>query len=214
MISESISISGLGSLISGISTAAIAICAWFGLRSWKSQERAKVRIRFLDDVLSSTYQYLNEIGPLIHAIKSTEIGIQSYCEVERVGGNEDRFAGLGKYVEAWGEKASGQILTELGKIRPIRTHIQTLSVKGQVLGFDGFEECFNACELIVSSCRQIEGYNSVIMSSGWNYDNPEVQSTIDHVFENVTSEKLQSNLSEGEKMLLSFVKRQYEKTLL
>ncbi len=208
-MSEVSCLSAVGSLISGVSTLAIAVAAWVGLSSWKKQERAKIKSKFLDEIADAAFDYMNEISPLVSLLTFFEIGIQSYSESAALLGSKEWYAGIQKFVEVQGKDNSKKMNEYLDKVKLPKTRMKSLSIKGQVLGFDGYGECLDACDRLALSSDQIEAYATMLGSPHWNYDNDIIKATVTNTLENVTSAKIQKDLYDNHTRLLKFLKKQY-----
>ena len=206
-------LSEIGTLVAGLSTAALAVAAWFGLGSWRSQEKTKIKIRFLDELTDVAYEYFDGMSPLVSALEFSEIGVQAHSETEALNGNTGEFAGFRKYVEERGLDDGKRMDSYLEKIGPIKARLNLLSIKGQVLDFPKYQECQEASDMLLSSSNQIEAYFAVLKSPNWNYSNPRVQETLRNVRDNVTSVNIKNNLESNYSKLLEFVKLQYQQTL-
>ncbi len=206
-------LSEIGTLVAGVSTAVLAGVAFYGLRSWRHQEKTKIKTKFLDELTDVAYEYRDAMSPLVAALKASEIGVRVHSEEESRKGNTHEFAGLKKHVQEHGTDSAKLMDPYLEKIRPLKARLNSLSIKGQVIGFPIYPEGQNALDKLLLPSSQIEAYSVVLKNPSWNYDNTSVQQTLRKVRDNVVSESIERNLDSGYSSLLEFVKQQYERSL-
>lgn len=202
-----------GTFAAGASTVALAVAAWVGLTSWKKQEKIKAKIKFLDDLADVAYEYVIGISPLVTVLQSVETGIQAHSEAEALQGNMGEFAGFRKFLERDDNFNASRMEAYIEKVRPIKVRLSSLAIKGQVLGFQGYQDCQDASQILLALSGQIEALSVVMKSRNWNFEHPEIQETIRNALENVTSTNIDTNLNASYANLHDFVERQYKKAL-
>ena len=88
----------------------------------------------------------------------------------------------------------------------------SLATKGQVLDFNNYKQCYDACEMLACSHRQVEAFASQIGSTNLYWENEIIQKTLDEVM-TVNAEAIKNNLEKQNTAFLEFVKQSY-RTLL
>jgi len=100
----------------------------------------------------------------------------------------------------------------LDKIRPIKSRMNSLAVKGQVLGFDNYKRCYDACTMLAWSYGQLEAFAVLFGSAHLNWQNQEVKQFLDKVM-TVDAKTIKENLEKQNSVFLEYVKQIYQ-TLL
>lgn len=94
---------------------------------------------------------------------------QAYSETESLHGKNIENAGIISYVEKNGKDDYVRLNEYLDKVRPIKSRMNSLSVKGQVLGFDNYRQCYDACTMLTWSYGQLEAFAVLIGSAHLNW---------------------------------------------
>lgn len=210
-----------GTLIGGVSTFALAAIAWYGVRSWKHQVKAKIKTEFLDELVDSVNEYINKMGPLVHILGFIEIGIKAYRETEEglppIGDKDEtksaKQIAWEKYVNNYGNTNSQQLRKYLDQALPARSKVSALSAKGQVFKFGEYEKCLISCQALTQVHDQIYHFAVIFANTHMNWNNEEARQTLDLILENVTSENTKSILDRGSAEIIKFVQSEYSDIL-
>lgn len=193
-------------------TIALAFIAWKGLNTWRHQTTTQIKTKFIDELIDTVNEYVLAMSGPIHMVGFVAMGIQSYSKTAYGRGNTDENAGFINYIEARGEKTGEKIFQYLENTRPITAKIKSLSNKGQVLGFDGYDKVFKACEMLIWSHAKIEGLGALIIDPQWNWENQKVQETLSK-YRDIKSDDIRRNLEKYHLELLDFSKNTYQALL-
>ena len=205
-------VEAIKNVLPAIASIWVAITATYALRTWKYQTRAQKYIEFIDELTDTVHEYIQAMGAPIQILEFVKIGIQAYSETESLQGKNIKNAGVITYIEKNGKADQIRLNEYLDKVRPIKSRMNSLSVKGQVLGFDNYKQCYDACTMLAWSYGQLEAFTVLIGSAHLNWQNQEVQQTLDKVM-TVDAKTIKKNLEKQNSVFLEFVKQIY-KTLL
>lgn len=195
-----------------IASIAVAIAAFLALRTWKYKTRTQKQIQLMDELTDTVHEYIQAMDAPTQTLEFVKIGIEAYTETESLKGNDKKNAGAIQYIEENGKAEKARLLEYLDKVRPITSRMISLATKGQVLGFNNYNQCYDACTMLVWSHKQIEVFASLIGSANLNWENEKIQKTLDRVMA-VNAETIKDNLKKQNTAFLEFVKQSYQ-TLL
>ena len=199
-------------ILPAIASIWVAITATCALRTWKHQTRAQKHMEFMDKLTDTVHEYIQAMGVPIQILEFVKIGIQAYSETESLQKNNIKNAGVIKYIGENGKADQIRLNEYLDKVRSIKSRMNSLAVKGQVLGFDNYKQCYDACEMLAWSHGQLEEFAVLIGSAHLNWQNQEVQQTLDKIM-TVDAKTIKGNLEKQNSVFLEFVKQTYQ-TLL
>ncbi len=204
--------STIGAIVTALATFWIAIVATCGLRTWKHQERTQKYIQFMDELTDTVHEYILAMEAPIQSLKFIKMSIECHSEVELLKQNDTKNSGIIAYIEKDGKSDRVQLNQYLDKVRPIRSRMMSLATKGQVLGFDNYARCYNACKMLAWSHDQIEAFAYIIGSVHLNWENEEVQQTLDKIM-TVDVGTIRKNIEKHNVTFLEFIKHNH-RTLL
>ena len=199
-------------ILPAIASIWVAITATYALHTWKDQMRAQKHIEFMDELTDTVHEYIQAMEAPIQILKFAKIGIQAYSETESLQGKNSKNAGVIVYIEKNGKADQIQLNEYLDKVRPIKSRMNSLAVKGQVLGFDNYKQCYDACTMLAWSYGQLEAFAVLIGSAHLNWQNQEVKQFLDKVM-TVDAKTIKENLEKQSSVFLEFVRQIYQ-TLL
>ncbi|MEM5341478.1 hypothetical protein [Paraburkholderia azotifigens] len=155
-----------------IITAAIA---FFALRNWQRQDKAKRQADFLDALIEATHTYIAEVPKPITLLQIAKIGMASHVPTWDSDDDADRdVKGTIAYIEKNGERDAKRLLELLEAVEPSAIKLRALAAKGQVFSFDGYAKCQNAVTSLTWHLERIQAFAVTIASTTWNWENPEV----------------------------------------
>lgn len=205
-------INNLSSILTAVASLWIAIIATYALRTWKHQTRAEKHIQFMDELTDTVHEYIHAMNAPIGMLKCIEIAIEAHSENASLKHEQAKNAGLISYIMNQGKSDHTRLFEYLDKVRPILSKMLSLSDKGQVMGFENYSQCHNACAMLSWSCRQIEVVAGIIGDVDLNWENKEVQQLLDKVM-TVKSSSISKNLDDHNRIFLEFVKQNYKSLL-
>ncbi|MCE5341783.1 MAG: hypothetical protein LLF92_11765 [Planctomycetaceae bacterium] len=205
-------INNLSSILTAIAGLWVAIIATCALRTWRYQTRAEKHIQFMDELTDTVHEYIQAMSAPIEMLKYIEISIEAYIETASLKNENAKNAGVISYIENRGKDDQTRLIGYLDKVRPIISRMASLAAKGQVMGFENYGQCYDACEMLAWSYRQIEAVAMIIGNEHLNWANETVQRTLDKVI-TVKSDFINNNLAEHNRIFLEFVKQNYKNLL-
>ncbi len=208
-IVETIKSVSWSTILPAIASIWVAIVATRALRTWKDQTRAQKHMEFMDELTDTVHEYIQAMEAPVQILKFVKIGIQAYSETELLLGKNSKNAGIISYMEKNGKTDYMQLNECIDKVRPIISRMNSLVVKGQVLGFDNYKQCYNACTMLALSCGQLEAFAMLIGSTHLNWQNQEVKQFFDKVMI-VDAKTIKENLEKQNSVFLEFVKSTYQ----
>lgn len=188
-----------------IASIVVAITACLALRTWKYQILAQNQMQFMDELTDTVHEYIQAMDAPTQKLEFVKIGVVAYTETELLKGNDKKNAGVIQYIEKNGKAESARLSESLGKVQPITSRMISLATKGQVLDFNNYKQCYDACTMLAWSHRQIEAFASLIGDTNLYWENEEVQKTLDKVM-TVNTETIKDNLEKQNTAFLEFVK--------
>ncbi len=203
------SINNLSSMLIALASIWVAVIATCALRTWKYQTRAEKHIQFMDELTDTVHEYIQAMVAPIEVLKYIEIAIEAHSETASVKHEHAKNAGVISYIVNNGKADQTRLVEYLDKVRPIISRMMSLATKGQVMGFENYRQCYNACKMLAWSYEQIEAVAWLIGSEHLNWDNETVQQTLDKVM-TVKSRSISENLEKHNQIFLEFVKQNYK----
>ena len=183
------------SLITAIASVSIAITACRGLDTWKEQEKAKVHILFVDELVTTVHQYIDVLNDVISALEFYYLSVKEKdsCNsiVEDIRKNEGR---VGK-----------RILNELNIRYDIYSKMISLAMKGQALNFKEYNKCFLACHALKDRYCQIIGSAQILSDPFLNWEKEVVEKTV-----NLDLQEIKNNINSQNKSILEFADKVYK----
>ena len=153
----------VANILTALATIGVAIVAYWGLHTWKHKERTQKCIQFMDELNDTVHEYIQAMEAPIQSFKFIKMFIDSHSEVEQLKQNNTKNAGIIAYIKENDKSDQVRLKQYLDNVRPIRSRMMSLATKGQVLGFDKYANCYNACTTLASSYDFIEAFASAVL---------------------------------------------------
>jgi len=195
-------------IIQAVVSIWVAIVATLALYTWKSQAKAKRQDDFLDTLLDSTHNFIILMEGPIAMVQWVKMDMQSHADLSPADTRLNT-PGAIAYITRNGENHSKQLGELLEKCRPALTKVQSLIIKGKVLGIMDDGECNEYSVLIKWPYERILGFSQVIGDTTLNWGNPEVQETVDNVLA-LEAEDIREYSKEQYSRFIEFVQTKYE----
>ncbi len=126
-------------IITSFSTLVMAVTAIYALKSWKTQERARRKLKCLDDLIENTNAYVKGItSPLTHW-QCDEDGIKA--RINSISKNEH--AAAYEYITACGKERSKILFESLERIKPFYNYF-TVALLHVKFNFENSKKCMDA----------------------------------------------------------------------
>jgi hypothetical protein len=202
----------LSLMLTAVASIWVAVIATLALRTWKYQTRAEKHIKFMDGLTDTVHEYIQAMGSPIEMLKCIEIAIEAHSEVVSLQHADAKYAGVISYIVKDGKAHQTRLLEYLDKVRPIMSRMTSLAVKGQVMGFKNYRQCYGACKMLGWSYGQIEAVAMIIGETHLNWANEKVQQALDDVM-TVKSHSIRENIEKHNGIFLEFVKQNYKSLL-
>jgi len=202
---------GLLEVIKALAPVATAFIAFFALRNWQRQDKAKREADFLDALIEATHAYIVEMPTPITILQMAKIGMESHAQTWETGDESDiAVKGAIAYIEKYGEETSKRLLGVLETVRPSVIILRSLAAKGQVFKFNGYAKCWNAVTMLTWHFGRIEAFAGLIGSSTWNWQHPEVLSHLKNMMA-IGPDEIRKSLAENNAAILEFSSETYER---
>lgn len=205
-------IGAVGNILAALAAIWVAFTAKSGLDTWKHQIRTQKYIQFMDELNDTVHEYIQAMEAPIQSFGFIKMSIDCHSEVEQLKQNNTENSGIIAYIEKNGKSDQVRLNQYLDNVRPIRSRMMSLATKGQVLGFDKYTECYNACTMLAWSLNQIEAVAGMIGSVNLNWQNVKIQQTLSKIM-TVDEESIRENIKTQNVIFLKFIKQNYQ-TLL
>lgn len=194
----------LSQVFSAGATVALAVIAWVGLKTWKEQIHAQVKTEFVDEFIKAIGEYITAISIPVQIIQYIEFDIKSCADFARHEGKNGENDGLIEFIKKNGEKRGRYLSEHLESTRPIRSKIQGLMVKGNVIfGKKEFMPAYEASMKLISSFNYINGFATVIANPNLFWENQRVQETLSS-YRDIKASEIEKNLEENSSRVFGF----------
>jgi hypothetical protein len=137
-----------------------------------------------------------------------KIGIESYVGIHQVDKSLKNPEAIA-YIEKREERDAKQPYEYLKPCTEPLSRIRFLVAKGQVFGFKNYNECQNACEMIIWQYDRIAALSYLIGSPSLNWENPKVQKTLSDVIA-LDPDDIDKQVKEQSVKFLTFVRDNYQ----
>lgn len=194
--------SNLLELIKMIPSIITAFIAYLALRKWKAQDKAKIEVKFLDELLDATHTYISELSKPMGFMQLIKIGLESYKSI-----NEKGFV---NYIEKNGKDESQRLFELLKNVEPSLVKLLSLSAKGQIFNFNNYFECENAIRILVLNFERIQSFASIVGSTSFNWDNVKASEIANKTLE-VDPEEIKKIINEKNVVIIKFVGEAYKR---
>ena len=196
-------------MLTALASIWVAVIATRALCTWKYQTRAEKHIQFMDELTDTVHEYIQAMVASIEVLKYIEIAIEAHSKTASVKHEHAKNAGVISYIVKNGKADQTRLVEYLDKVRPTMSRMASLAAKGQVMDFENYRQCYDACTMLAWSHRQIGAVAMIIGNGHLNWDNERVQQTLDKVM-TVKSRSISENLEKHNRIFLEFVKQNYK----
>ena len=196
------------SIMQGVAGIWVAILATIALNTWRKQIKAQKHVDFLDELTDTIHAFILSMSGPVSSLKFAKIEIDSYSHIHK-NTDDQKNVGAVEFIKKDGRFTRESIQKQLESVRPILSKMNSLVAKGQILGIKNYIKCQNACSMLECSYNQIEAFSSIIGNTNLNWENPEVQKTLDKIL-SVNSEQIDKNLVEQNSEYLLFARQAYQ----
>ena len=198
-------------VIKAFAPVATALIAFFALKNWQRQDKAKREAEFLDALIEAAHTYIIDISKPITHLEMAKIGMKSHVQTWENGNEADKaIQGAIAYIQKNGERDAKSLLGVLEAVQPSTIKLRSLEAKGQVFKFDGYTKCQNAIARLTWHFGRIEAFTAVIGSPTWNWENPEVLRLLKDVMA-IDPNQMRESVQENNVTLLEFVTETYSR---
>lgn len=198
-------------IIKAMAPAATAAIAYSALRNWRKQDRAKRESEFLDQIIDATHTYIVEMKRPVSLLHFAKIGMASHVREWSEGDQHAKdVTGAIAYIEKNGER-DGKLLAEaLRAVEPSVTKLQSLLAKGQVFRFEGYSKLQNAITMLTWHYGRIASFHSIISTSTWYWENPEIKSLLEKVMK-IEPDEINADIGVQSVAVIEFARETYER---
>lgn len=186
-----------------VTTAVIALVA---LKNWQRQDKAKREAEFLDSLIEATHTYIAQMPAPVTLLEIAEIGMKSYAPTWEEG--DQTVKGAIAYIEAKGEQDAKHLREALDTVQPAVIRLRSLAAKGQIFKFTGYAKCHNAVAMLTWQFDRVEAFMTVIRSSTWNWENPEVLQHLKNVIA-ISPDDIRASIQANNVSILEFAREAY-----
>jgi hypothetical protein len=188
-----------------LTSIALIFIGFKGLHIWKLQEKAKIKTQFLFDLITVANNYIQAMGSPITHVGIIEIGIRSHSENPESNDSQNTNNELINFIKKGGKIVGKELCEHLKTVKPIYEKLESLSVIGQTLGFKDYHKCYNACQFLIHSYKQIESMSYILQDTNLVWNNPAVIIKLKE-FNEIKSAIIKSNMEDNNLILLEFNK--------
>ena len=193
-------------VIKTVAAAGTLLVAVWALKNWKRQDRAKREAEFIDALIEATHKFTADmIAPLTH-VQMAKIGMASHASHY----NHSAAAGAAAYIKKEGADHAKELRGVMEEMQPSVIRLRSLATKGQVFQFPGYDDCKKAADGMATYYDLIEAFLTVLGSSTWNWNNPEVQEHLRRVTA-LEPEEMRKGIKSGNVAILEFSRKTYQR---
>lgn len=162
----------------------------------------------MDEITKSFHEVISLMAAPIEMVKYVKIGIESYAgfyQLDQSLENPEAVA----YIQKRGEADAKRLYEYLKPCEEPLSRIRFLVAKGQVFGFKNYNECQNACAMIIWQYDRIQALRYIIGSASLNWNNPKVQESLRNVI-TLDAGDIEKQIKEQSVKFLTFLKDNYQ----
>lgn len=193
-------------VVKTLAPVATAIIALVALKNWQRQDKAKREAEFLDSLIEATHTYIAQMPAPITLLEIAEIGMRSYAPTWEEG--DQAVKGAIAYIEAKGEQDAKRLREALDTVQPAVIRLRSLTAKGQIFKFKGYAKCHDAVAMLTWQFDRVEAFMTVIRSSTWNWENPEVLQHLKNVIA-ISPDDIRKSIQTNNVSILEFAREAY-----
>lgn len=193
-------------IVTAAAPVATAVIAYFALRNWKRQDKAKRQAEFLDQLTDAVHTYIAEMSKPVTLVQFVTIGMESHAPTWE--GGDQSVKGAIAYIEKRGVNDSKLLFEALAAVRPSTIRLRSLAAKGQVFKFASYAKCNNAIAKLTWQFDRLEALAAFIGSPSWNWENPRVLSHLKDLMA-INVDEMRKSFAEENVHLIEFVAETY-----
>ncbi len=198
-------------VIKALAPVATAVIAFFALKNWQRQDKAKREAEFLDALIEATHTYIAETPKPITLLEMAKIGMKSHAPTWESGDEADKAVkGAIAYIQSNGEQDAKRLLGVLETVQPATIKLRSLTAKGQVFNFDGYAKCQNAVAALTWHFDRIEAFMAMIGSPTLNWENPEVLQNLKDVMA-IDPDEMRKSVQDNNVVIIEFASGAYKR---
>lgn len=197
-------------VLTAFGTLVLVILALIGFNAWKQQISMQRKATFIDELLHTIYEYIDAMGGPVQSVRFIKYGFEAYSDTEKLRQNNNKHAGIITYIKKNGENDSKRLFERLRNVRPFKSRLHFLIIKGGLFKFEDYSTCATACRSLTSSYDQIEALAAMISSPLMNWENPKVKEMLDKLAL-LDALNIENNLSTNLEILIKFIESIYGK---
>jgi hypothetical protein len=160
-------------IIKAMAPVATAIIAFFALKNWKRQDKAKRQADFLDQFTEAVHDFIGAMPTPVTRVEMIKIGMQSHIPMEPKN-SDPAVAGAIEYIERRGNEDANRLFEALNATRPAATRVRALTTKGNVFKFRDYDKCEKASAKLVWQFDIMEALAAFIGNPSWYWQNDEI----------------------------------------
>lgn len=180
---------------------ATACVAFFALKNWQRQDKAKRQADFLDQLTDAVHTFIAEMSKPVTQARLIKISMESHAPAS--GDGDQSIKGIIAYIEKRGEADSKRLLTALDAVQPSTIRLRSLVAKGQVFKFKGYAKCYNAVAMLTWHFDRLEALMAFIASPSMNWEHPEVSALLPKIA--IDADEVQQSLKANNVIIIEFI---------
>lgn len=191
--------------LQGVGTMMAGFAAFFALNTWRTQLKTSKQIEFIDSFSDTMHEFLHAMAEPVTHLELAHIEMEAHAQPGMTPYEESV-----NFIEKRGESRATAIHPSLSNLAPIAARMGTLAVKGQVMGFDGYERLFNSSQMLMWSFNQLQAFRTTISMAHMFWSNPEVERSTMAVV-SIKAGDIRRNLEIQSIEVLNFAKDVYKR---
>lgn len=196
-------------VVKSFASLAVAATAFFALRNWQRQDKAKREAEFLDALIEGVHAYIVELPLPVTLVDMAKIGMASHVATWEQGEEADKvLRGAIAYIQANGKQDAKRLLESLEALRPSLIKLRSLAAKGQVFKFNGYAKCHDAVSTLAQQFDRMQAFASIVGSPTLNWDNPEVERRLKNIMD-IEPDDIRRHIQESNVAALEFASETY-----
>lgn len=188
-------------IIKAAGPVATAFVAFFALKNWQRQDKAKRQADFLDQLTEAVHTFIAEMSKPVTLAQFIKTSMESHAPTWK--GGDQSMKGVIAYIEKRGEEDSKRLLKALEAVQPSTIRLRSLVAKGQVFRFKDYTKCQNAVAMLTWQFDRLEALMAFIGSPSWNWQHPDVSSLLAKMA--IDTDEVQKSLKDNNVAIIEFV---------
>ncbi|WP_186159961.1 hypothetical protein [Burkholderia gladioli] len=195
--------------IKTLASLATAAIAFFALRNWQRQDKAKREAEFLDALIEAAHSYIAEVPGLAMLCSMAKIGMESHAPTwENCDDADKAVKGAIAYIEKRGEQDAKRLRDMLEAVQPSTIKLRSLAAKGQIFKFDDYTKCHAAVAMLTWHYDRFGAFATVIGSPTWNWENIEVLRLLKDIMA-IDLADISKSIEENNVAIIEFARKTY-----